>query len=155
MEGKKTGKGESEFMTSYLHQVHYYETDRMGITHHSNYIRWMEEARVAFLEELGFGYDRLEKLGIQSPVTQVACEYKRPTTFPDRVAVSVKVEEYTGVRLTLAYEMKNAETGELAALGSSGHCFLDGFGRPVRLKKELPEFDCLLKRIAGQTWSGR
>ena len=32
----------------------YYETDQMGIIHHANYIRWFEEARVAYLEELGF-----------------------------------------------------------------------------------------------------
>ena len=32
----------------YIHRVHYYETDRMGVTHHSNYIRMMEEARVDF-----------------------------------------------------------------------------------------------------------
>ena len=32
----------------YIHTVQYYETDKMGITHHSNYIRWMEEARVDF-----------------------------------------------------------------------------------------------------------
>ena len=31
------------------HEVQYYETDRMGITHHSNYVRWMEEARTFFL----------------------------------------------------------------------------------------------------------
>lgn len=39
-------------MSKYLHKVQYYETDRMGITHHSNYIRWMEEARVEFLDSL-------------------------------------------------------------------------------------------------------
>ena len=49
-------------MEPYLHHVQYYETDRMGITHHSNYIRWMEEARVAFLEELGWGYEKLENI---------------------------------------------------------------------------------------------
>lgn len=63
-------------MEPYLHHVQYYETDRMGITHHSNYIRWMEEARVAFLEELGWGYEKLEDMGIVSPVTQAACEFK-------------------------------------------------------------------------------
>ena len=56
-------------MTPYVHQVQYYETDRMGITHHSNYIRWMEEARVDFLRQIGWGYDRLEAMGIVSPVT--------------------------------------------------------------------------------------
>lgn len=35
-------------MEPYLHKVQYYETDKMGIVHHSNYIRWMEEARVDF-----------------------------------------------------------------------------------------------------------
>ena len=40
------------------HKVQYYETDGMGIVHHSNYIRWFEEARVDLLEQLGFGYDR-------------------------------------------------------------------------------------------------
>ena len=38
------------------HKVQYYETDGMGIVHHSNYIRWFEEARVDLLEQLGFGY---------------------------------------------------------------------------------------------------
>ncbi len=40
----------------------------MGIVHHSNYIRWFEEARVDLLEQLGFGYDRIEE-----PVTAVRC----------------------------------------------------------------------------------
>ena len=47
-------------MKPYTHKVNYYETDKMGITHHSNYIRWMEEARIDFLESIGFGYDKLE-----------------------------------------------------------------------------------------------
>ena len=60
-------------MFTYTHVVQYYETDRMGITHHSNYIRWMEEARVAMLEDMGFGYQKLESMGIASPVTEVDC----------------------------------------------------------------------------------
>ena len=31
--------------TVYMHEVQYYETDAMQIVHHSNYIRWFEEAR--------------------------------------------------------------------------------------------------------------
>ena len=47
----------------YEHKVHYYETDKMGVVHHSNYIRWMEEARVDMMEKSGFGYKRLEEEG--------------------------------------------------------------------------------------------
>ena len=55
-------------MEKYVHKVNYYETDKMGITHHSNYIRWMEEARIAFFDAIGFSYKKLEEQGIVSPV---------------------------------------------------------------------------------------
>ena len=51
-------------MEIYRHKVQYYETDKMGITHHSNYIRWMEEARIDFLAQIGWNYERLEVMGI-------------------------------------------------------------------------------------------
>lgn len=98
-------------MRPYQHKVQYYETDRMGITHHSNYIRWMEEARVDFLEQLGWGYDRLEALGVGSPVLGVACSYKQPTTFHDTVEVTVCLKEYRGARMTIGYEMRDAARG--------------------------------------------
>ena len=50
-------------MVHYDHKVQYYETDGMGIVHHSNYIRWFEEARVVLLVQLGFGYGRLPRSG--------------------------------------------------------------------------------------------
>lgn len=124
-------------MEPYLHHVQYYETDRMGITHHSNYIRWMEEARVAFLEELGWGYEKLEDMGIVSPVTQAACEFKKPTTFSDVVEITVEVREYRGVRLLLSYRMVNERTKELVAEGTSGHCFLNREGQVMILKKSI------------------
>ena len=55
-------------MKPYIHKVNYYETDKMGITHHSNYVRFMEEARVDFLDQLGWSFDKLEAKGVVSPV---------------------------------------------------------------------------------------
>ena len=55
-------------MEAYTHKVLYYETDQMGIVNHSNYIRWFEEARTDFMEQLGMGYAEMEKEGIVSPV---------------------------------------------------------------------------------------
>ena len=68
-------------MSKYIHRVNYYETDKMGITHHSNYMRFMEEARMNFLSEIGYPMTRLEKEGITSPVVSVNCEYKHTTTY--------------------------------------------------------------------------
>ncbi len=107
----------------YIHTVQYYETDKMGITHHSNYIRWMEEARVDFLSQIGWDYARLEDMGIISPVLSVTCDYKKTTTFSDQVTISVSVKEFKGVKLHLAYEMKDKD-GNTVCLGTSSYAFL-------------------------------
>ncbi len=49
---------------TYEHRTQYYETDQMGIIHHSNYIRWFEEARTDLMRQMGIGYDEMEGQGI-------------------------------------------------------------------------------------------
>ena len=134
-------------MEKYIHKVQYYETDKMGITHHSNYIRWMEEARVDFFEKVGYDYKRLEDEGIISPVIGVECEYKTSTKFEDLIEIEVKILEFNGVRLIFEYVMKNAKTGDIVAKATSKHCFINGEGRPIILKKEFPELDEKFKNL--------
>ena len=111
-------------MQSYRHTVQYYETDKMGIAHHSNYVRWMEEARVNLLTEIGWDYDRLEALGVFSPVTAVECRFKRSCTFADAVDIALAVESFNGVRLRLSYAMTGAD-GKTLCEAASEHVFLD------------------------------
>ena len=127
-------------MTPYIHKVQYYETDKMGITHHSNYIRWMEEARVAYLEQIGWSYDKLEREGIISPVLSVDCKYKETTTFPDEIQIHVTLLSFGPVRMTIFYEMTNTKTGNVVCTATTEHCFLNDKGNPIRLKKDYPEF---------------
>lgn len=131
----------------YEHVVQYYETDKMGITHHSNYIRWMEEARVDFLNKIGWGFDKLEAKGIVSPVVAVECQYKATTTFPEVIRITVSIEEFKGVKLKLKYSMLNSEE-RIVCTGKSEHCFLGVDGRPVRLNKELPDFYKAITELA-------
>lgn len=135
----------------YKHLVHYYETDKMGITHHSNYIRWMEEARIDYLEKLGFGFAKLEADGIVSPVLSVSCDYKKTTTFSDEIFIEVKVSEFKGVKLTLSYEMKNVD-GDIVCIGTSSHGFLKMDGMPIRMKKEKPElYEALMAELEAKS----
>ena len=129
-------------MKLYQHQVQYYETDRMGIVHHSNYVRWMEEARMDFFRQIGCGYEALETQGIISPVTSVECKYKMTTTFAELIEIDVQVAEFKGVKLKLKYTMLRA--GEVVCEGISEHCFLDEAGKIISLKKSHPEVYKLL-----------
>ncbi len=131
--------------SKYIHTVNYYETDKMGITHHSNYIRFMEEARMNFLSEIGYPMKVLESSGVTSPVVSVNCEYKQTTTYADEIEIEVCVAAYTGVRLTLSYEMRNKADVTIVATASSVHCFIDEKGKPIALKKRFPDFDAVLK----------
>lgn len=125
-------------MKDYVHKVNYYETDKMGITHHSNYVRWMEEARIYFLDQLGWSFIKLEEEGIASPVMSIECTYKKPTTFPDEVSITVTIEKLSAVKLTFAYVFHVGQ--EVVFTGKSSHCFLDEKGAPVILEKRYPKF---------------
>ena len=128
-------------MFIYRRRAHYHETDQMGIIHHANYIKWMEEARVAFMDELGFSYKKMEDLGIVSPVVGIAVDYKKSVRFDDEVAIRVSVSTYNGVRMTIGYEFVDAE-GEVCTAASSKHCFMKD-GRLVSLKRACPELDAI------------
>ena len=147
---KKPFEERRRHMEPYLHKVQYYETDKMGIAHHSNYIRWMEEARVDFLEKIGGGFDRLEAEGIVSPVVGVHGRYKKSCTFADVLEITVKVQKYNGMMMHLAYEMKLAGSEQVLFTGVSEHCFLDQTGKPLRLKQKWQELDEILKNCAAE-----
>lgn len=123
----------------YEHRVQYYETDQMGIVHHSNYIRWFEEARTEMLRRAGVGYGKMENMGIISPVLEVSAKYRTMTRFEDVVQIQAEIEQFNGIVLTLSYQVSDKETGEIRCTGKSKHCFLDAEGHPVSLKKEHGE----------------
>ena len=136
---------ENVLMNKYKHKINYYETDKMGITHHSNYIRYMEEARVDFLDQLGWSFIKLENEGMASPVMSVEGVFKKSTTFPQTIEIEVGIEKLSAAKLTFSYEFTCE--GEVVFLGKSTHCFLDMKGVPVLIEKRYPEFYADLKKI--------
>ena len=124
-------------MTSYIHKVQYYETDKMGIVHHSNYIRWMEEARVDFLDRIGWSYDKLEEIGLVSPVLGVSVEYIQPTRFNQEVFIYVSILELKMAKMKVGYIMKDKD-GKVVCKGESSHGFFLSSGRPAILKRDFP-----------------
>lgn len=124
----------------YERKINYYETDRMGVVHHSNYIRFLEEARCNWLESIGLPFATLEENGITIPVLAVNCEYKHHVTFNDVIIVEMVVKEYTGVRMTVQYKIINKNTSDIVLVGETKHCFTNKNLRPINLKKFNKEF---------------
>lgn len=117
--------------------VKYYETDQMGVVHHSNYIRWFEEARVEFMRNAGISYKVMEEEGVQIPVVTVSCKYKSPAKFDDVVLVRGWIKKFNGIIVEISYEVVDKETGEVRVTGESSHCFVnDVTFKPINLRRE-------------------
>ena len=137
-------------MKPYIIKARYYETDQMGIIHHANYIRWMEEARIDLMNQMGYPYRRFEEMGYLSPVLHAECEYKKSIRFDDEVKIVVSLQDIGRLKFTLKYEIYNiSRGGVLSATGSTRHCFLNSkTGRPVMMDKEMKEFAETMKILS-------
>ena len=125
---------------SFERKINYYETDKMGIVHHSNYIRFLEEARCEMLVYSHMPYSEYEKNGIMIPVLAVNLTFKRYVTFDDVIIIKPAVKSFNGVRLVMEYVVLNKKDGELVLTAETKHCFTDSNLKPINLKKSFPDF---------------
>lgn len=122
----------------HVHQVQYYETDQMGIVHHSNYIRWFEEARLDFLEQAGLPYALLEQSGIIIPVLEAAAQYKSSVRFGEVVSIHLNLQKFNGLKACFSYEITELNSKRLCTTGTTAHCFLNQQRQLINLKKAEP-----------------
>ena len=139
-------KGDIEMI--YERKINYYETDRMGVVHHSNYIRFLEEARCFWLEKEGIPFSFLEEIGITIPVLGVDVLYKYHVTFDDTILIHIFIKDYTGVRMTIGYNVEDKKTGKTVLTGETKHCFTDKNLKPINLKKYNPEIASKFENLA-------
>lgn len=123
----------------YSREIFYYETDQMGIVHHSNYVRWLEEARLEIMKQAGISYSQMEEAGVLIPVLEVSVSYKTAFRYGERFFITAKLSSYNGIRMRIEYELRKEPDGEVCATGTSGHCFCRKDLRPLSLKKEYPD----------------
>ena len=128
---------------TYYRKAQYHETDQMGIIHHSNYVKWMEEARIGYMNQMGFSYKRVEEMGIISPVVEISVAYKKQVSFDDEIQISVSIKKYNGISLEFNYQFFNITKNEICTTAYSRHCFLKN-GKLISVKKEVPELDLII-----------
>ena len=117
-------------------RARYSDTDAQGIVHHSNYFRWLEEARIGWLEAMGQPYGDLTIRGIYLPLTRCSCSFHTPVHAGEPVHVHLKLEDVTRARVGLTYEILCG--AQVAATAATTHAYVDTTGRPMRLKRDDP-----------------
>ncbi len=131
----------------YKREINYYETDKMGVVHHSNYIRFLEEARCKWLKELGISMEYLEENGYTIPTLEVNCKYINHVTSGDIITIKPMVTEYNGVRMTVSYEVKDSKTGKEVIKAWTKHCFTNKELKPINMKKYNQEIHAIFDNL--------
>jgi acyl-CoA thioester hydrolase len=122
-------------------RVRYAETDQMGVVYYSNYLVWMEVARVELCKAGGFHYRDMERDdGIVLAVAEAHCRYAAPARFDDEVIVKAWISDAATRMVTFSYEMRLAENDRVLATGYTRHIFLTRDLRRARLPAKYFQF---------------
>ncbi len=134
-------------MHTYQHRVQYYETDEMGIVHHSNYLRYCEEARVHWAHSRGLlDYQKRGSANLFA-VYETRVRHLKPALFGDEIEIQLEVKS-VGIRVYIQYRL-NAR-GWVLAVAETAHVCLDQSLKLIRLPREMKQI--LEKEKWTETW---
>ncbi len=119
--------------------VRYYETDQMGIVHHSNYVRYFECGRSDMMKKYGLPIEVIEKEGVMLPIVSVEARYKMPAKMGDVIRIVSKINKVPMAKLEVLSEIYNQD-GVLLCTGKVVLGFIDAVTRhPVRCPQNLAD----------------
>ncbi|MBR2519944.1 MAG: acyl-CoA thioesterase [Selenomonadaceae bacterium] len=125
-------------------RVKFFDTDTMGVVHHSNYIRMFETGRVEFLRTLGISLNEMMSDGILFPIVEVNAKFHSPAQFDDVLEISTIAEALTRAKMQFRYEIRRRGEEKILAEGSSTNVFTHD-GKICRLPEKF--FERLLKGL--------
>ncbi len=117
-------------------RVRFSETDAMGIVHHSRYLPYLEEARVAYLRHIGHSYAASRADGVDYAVLEAHVAYRQPLRFDEVVTVHLRLSSVSRASFSMAYLLTVDD--DIRATARTMHGCVNAEGRPVRLPAWLP-----------------
>ncbi len=92
------------------HQVHFYDTDTMGVAHHANYIRWFEIGRVEYLRSIGINLNEMMADDILFPITKVEAQFHSPAHFDEIIEIETTATALTKAKMEFEYRILRDDT---------------------------------------------
>ena len=118
-------------MITVVEKVRFYETDMMGIAHHSNHIRWFECGRCEYLAAAGIDLFALLDQGISYPIKSVSCEYISPINYADTIDINyadtidieTRLVKLSRAQMVFSYRIVHHDDHRLLATGTTQNVF--------------------------------
>jgi len=114
------------------------ECDALGFLRQSNYLRWMQEAAFAASAAVGYDFAKYEEMNHLWLVRETDVDYVHPIRYGDEIELKTWVVDFQRFRSRRAYELRKADTGELAARAWTDWIYMDTRTlRPVLIPEEM------------------
>ncbi|WP_266170218.1 acyl-CoA thioesterase [Dyella subtropica] len=91
--------------------VPFFDVDSMDVVWHGHYVKYLEIARCALLDDIGHDYTQMKAAGYVWPVIDLQLRYVRAARFGQRLTVRAELVEWHN-RLKVHYLIRDTETGE-------------------------------------------
>lgn len=137
----------------YERKVNYYETDKMGVVHHSNYARYLEETRIDLMAKWGVPYEYFEDRGLMIPVLELKSAFKSSARFGETLRIVAAITKVSLMKFQFSYKIYDEKMEVVKHTAESTHCFVDSEFKPVSLKKIMPEMYEKMLELQDNEWS--
>jgi len=91
-------------------QPAFFDIDPMNVVWHGHYARFLELARAALMEKLGYSYSQMRESGYLFPIIELFIRYAQPLHLGQRVRVLARIVEWES-RLRINYEIHDVASG--------------------------------------------
>jgi len=105
--------------------VAFHDVDLMSVVWHGHYLKYMENARWALMDDIGYGFADMVGSGYLWPIVDTHLRFIRPARFGERIAVTASLVEWDS-RLVVNYLVADARSGARVARGQTVQVAVDG-----------------------------
>lgn len=104
--------------------VAFHDIDVIGVMWHGHYLKYLETARWALMDRIGFGFDVMFNSGYAWPIVEMHVKYVQPARLGDKLQVRASLLEWEN-RLVMNYLVTRGDDGERLARARSVQVAID------------------------------
>jgi acyl-CoA thioester hydrolase len=120
----RRGKPASRWSAETEVTVQFFDLDPMQIVWHGNYVKYLEVARCAVLDSIGYNYEQMKESGYVWPIIDMNVRYIGSAKFAQRLLLRADIVEWEN-RLKIDYLVSDAETGKRLTRASTTQVAVD------------------------------
>jgi acyl-CoA thioester hydrolase len=131
--------------------VAFHDIDVIGVMWHGHYLKYLENARWALMERIGFGYDVMCRSGYAWPIVEMHVKYVKAARLGEQLSVRASLIEWQH-RLVLNYLVTH--DGERVARAQSVQVAIDAKSEALQFITPQPLLDCVQRALRDQGGHG-